>query len=40
MLIEINKAVYLDEETLGLLSSARRVVDALHGVYTLLLGSR
>ncbi len=40
MLIEINKAVYLDEKTLGLLPGAQRVVDALHGVYTLLLGRR
>ena len=38
MLIEINKAIYLDERTLGPLPGARRVVEALRRLYDVLAG--
>lgn len=38
MLVELNKATYLDGETLGLLPGARRVVAALRSLYDVLLG--
>ena len=37
MLVELNKATYLDERTLGLLPDARRVIDALRSLDDVLL---
>ena len=37
MLVELNKATYLDDRTLGLLPGARRVIDALRRLYGVLL---
>lgn len=38
MLVELNKAIYLNERNLSLLPSANRVGEALHRLYEMMLG--